>query len=499
MRYILALDQGTTSSRAVLVGEDGVPVAIAQEEFPQHYPRPGWVEHDPEDIWRSQLACARGCLERARISPSQVVAIGVANQRETTLIWDRATGRPLHNAIVWQCRRSAPICEELKASGLAEVVRSRTGLVLDPYFSATKLMWLLRNVPQLREKALHGEALFGTVDTYLIWRLSGGRLHITDPSNASRTMLFNLTSLRWDDELLEAFGIPREMLPEVRPSSSVYGEADPALLGARVPIASAIGDQQAALFGQGCFAPGQAKNTYGTGCFLLLNVGQEPIFPANGLLDTVAWDLGRGATYALEGSVFVAGAAIQWLRDELGIIASARESEELAATVADTGGVYFVPAFVGLGAPYWDPHARGVIAGLTRGSGRAHIVRAALEAICYQTRDVLEAMVREGAQKAALLRADGGAAQNNLLLQLQADILGLPIERPRYTEVTALGAAFLAGLAVGLWPGLDAVASLRAVDRIFEPRLDRHSRDARYEKWCRAVRLAMNWASPDEA
>ena len=499
MPFILALDQGTTSSRAILFDENGAAVMSVQLEFPQLYPAPGLVEHNPEDIWRSQIQAARACLAQAGIKAQDIAAIGIANQRETTLVWDAKTGEPLHNAIVWQCRRTAPMCAELQAQGLSDIVRTHTGLVIDPYFSGTKLAWLLQDVPGLRKKAARGEALFGTVDTYLLWRLTSGRLHITDPSNASRTMLFNIGEMRWDPHLLEVLGIPATMLPEVRPTASIYGQCDADVFGAPIPLAAAVGDQQAALFGQMCLAPGQAKNTYGTGCFLLMNVGPDLVIPGHGLLATIAWDLGKGPTYAIEGSVFVAGAALQWLRDGLGIIRSAAESEELAASVPDSAGVYFVPAFVGLGAPYWDPYARGTIVGLTRGTTRAHLARATLEAICFQSRDVLEAMAREASTHLEVLRADGGASQNNILLQLQADLLGVSVERPSNIETTALGAAYLAGHAVGLWPSLEELRQKRQVDRIFDASLPDKEREARYHEWQRAVERARAWVEPTQS
>ncbi len=494
--YILALDQGTTSSRAILFDRAGLIVGAAQQEFPQIYPQPGWVEHDPEAIWNTQLATARLALQHAGIGASSVAAIGITNQRETTVVWDRKTGAPLHNAVVWQCRRTASMCDRLRADGWTDPIRARTGLVVDAYFSGTKLAWLLDHVPGLREKAEQGGALFGTIDSYLIWRLSGGRLHVTDVSNASRTMLFNIHTLDWDGDILAELRIPRAMLPQVRPSSQVYGLADAGLLGAAMPIAGAAGDQQAALFGQTCFVPGQAKNTYGTGCFLLLNTGQQAVASAQGLLTTIAWQLedGDGVTYALEGSVFIAGAAIQWLRDGLGIIAHAAETGALARQVADTGGVYFVPAFVGLGAPYWDAYARGTIVGLTRGTDRRHLARAALEAICYQSRDLLEAMVADSEIRLQTLRADGGAVASDLLMQLQADLLGVPVQRPAVTETTALGAAYLAGLAVGYWSDLDEIAAQWQVEAEFLPAMSADQRDALYAGWRRAVERARGWA-----
>jgi glycerol kinase len=501
--WILSLDQGTTSSRAIVFDRSGRIVGAAQEEFPQIYPRPGWVEHDPEAIWRSQIATAQQALERASIRPAQVAALGITNQRETVVVWDRDTGEPLHNAIVWQCRRTAPMCDRLRAAGWTDPIRDRTGLVVDAYFSGTKLSWLLQNVPGLRQKAEQGRALFGTIDSFLIWRLSGGKLHITDATNASRTMMFNIHTLEWDDEILAELGIPRGMLPEVRPSSQVYGSTaaglygGASLLSAGIPIAGAAGDQQAALFGQTCFLPGQAKNTYGTGCFLLLNTGSRAVASERGMLTTIGWQLGEAGpvVYALEGSVFVSGAAIQWLRDGLGIIGNAAESEALAASVEDTGGVYFVPAFVGLGAPYWDAYARGTIVGLTRGSDRRHLARAALESICYQSRDVLEAMSSDSGIHLQALRADGGAAANNLLMQLQADLLGVPVQRPAVTETTALGAAYLAGLAVGYWSDQEEIAALWQVSAEFEPAMTPDRRDHLYAGWQRAVERSRNWAS----
>ena len=499
--YVLALDQGTTSSRAILFDHDGRILSSAQEEFPQIYPQPGWVEHNPEEIWSSQLATARQALDKAGIAGTQVAAIGITNQRETTVVWDRETGEALHNAIVWQCRRTASMCDQLRDSGWAPPIRDKTGLVIDAYFSGTKLAWLLDEVPGLREKAQQGRALFGTVDSFLMWRLSGGRLHITDVSNAARTMLFNIHALDWDDEILAELRIPRAMLPEVRPSSQVYGRTAAELLGTEVHLAGAAGDQQAALFGQACYAPGQAKNTYGTGCFLLLNTGDEAVASDRGLLTTIAWQMGGGGpvTYALEGSVFVAGAAIQWLRDGLGIIAHAAESESLAGEVVDTGGVYFVPAFVGLGAPYWDAYARGTIVGMTRGTDRRHLARAALEAICYQSRDLLEAMVADSGIRLQALRADGGAAANDLLMQLQADVLGVAVQRPAVTETTALGAAYLAGLAVDYWSGLDEIAAQWRVDAEFGPGMGEQQRERLYAGWRRAVERSRGWARPEGA
>jgi glycerol kinase len=496
-RYILALDQGTTSSRAIVFDHAGSVVATEQAEFPQIFPQPGWVEHNPEDIWRSQIDSARGAIQKAALTPSQMTAIGITNQRETTIIWDRRTGAPVYNAIVWQCRRTAAICDDLKASGFAGLFREKTGLVVDAYFSATKVKWLLDNVPGLRARARRGDVLFGNVDTFLMWRLSSGRIHATDYSNASRTMLFNLHTLDWDQEILQILDIPRALLPTPLPSSHVFGETDPGVLGAAIPIAGDAGDQQAALFGQACYHPGMAKNTYGTGCFLLLNTGDKAVPSRHGLLTTVAWGLGQITDFALEGSVFVAGAAIQWLRDGLGIISTASESETLAYQVPDTGGVYFVPAFVGLGAPYWDMYARGTMLGLTRGATRAHLARAALEAICFQTRDVLQAMQADSGIALAGLRVDGGASRNNLLMQIQADILDVPVVRPCVTETTALGAAYLAGLAVGYWSSQGEIAELWHADREFMPAIAASRRESMYEGWLRAVERSRRWASAE--
>jgi len=489
-RYVLALDQGTTSSRALLIGEDGLPVAAAAQEYPQIYPQPGWVEHDPEAIWESQLATAKHALAQAKAPLDQIAAIGITNQRETTVLWERATGKPVHHAIVWQDRRTAPLCAELRQEGMADYVRDHTGLVIDPYFSAGKLHWLLEHVPDARARAERGELAFGTVDSFLMWRLSGGRLHVTDVSNASRTMLFDIHRLDWDETLLQRLDIPRAVLPEVRPSSAVYGETDPSLLGRAFPLAGAAGDQQAATFGQSCWTTGLAKNTYGTGCFLLLNTGDQAPVSKNNLLTTVAWQREGAVTYALEGSVFIGGSVVKWLRDGLGLIGSAAEVEALAARVPDSGGVVFVPAFVGLGAPYWDPHARGLIAGLTQDSTAGHLARAALEAICFQSFDVVRCMVSDSDVTLDVLRVDGGAVANDLLMQTQADLLGIPVERPRVTETTALGAAYLAGLAVGVWPNLDALAGHRQVDRVFEPKISEDERESRYAAWRRAVERA---------
>jgi glycerol kinase len=496
MKYVLALDQGTTSSRAILFSRDGRAVATAQQEFPQIFPAPGHVEHDPEAIWSSQLAVARECLVKAGASAGDVAALGITNQRETTLLWDRATGQPVANAIVWQSRVSASICDDLRAQGLSDLVRRKTGLVIDAYFSGTKVKHLLDTVPGLRGRAEKGEILFGTVDTFLIWRLTGGRCHVTDVSNASRTLMFDIHALSWDDELLRILGVPRQMLPQVRASSEVYGETEASIFGAPIRIAGAAGDQQAALFGQACFAPGSAKNTYGTGCFMLLNTGTKPMPSENGLLTTVAWKIGNETTYCLEGSVFVAGAVVQWLRDGLRAITASAEVEKLAAEVKDAGGVYLVPAFVGLGAPHWDAYARGTIVGLTRDTSIGHIARAAVESMAYQTRDVLDAMQRDSGVPLAQLKVDGGAAVNNALMQFQADILGVPVRRPVVAETTALGAAYLAGLATGYWKDQADVAGNWALDREFTPAMPEAERSRLYTRWQKAVKRALAWEEP---
>jgi len=492
-RYVLALDQGTTSSRAIVFARDGRSVAAAQEELPQILPGPGLVEHDPEAIWSSQLRVARQAMARAAISAADLAAVGVTNQRETTILWDRATGRPVANAVVWQSRASAPICQDLKARGLEDLFRSKTGLVLDAYFSGTKIKHLLDTHEGLRRRAENGQILFGTVDTWLLWRLTGGRRHATDYSNASRTLLLNIHTLDWDDELLKVLGVPRAMLPEVRPSSEVYGEACEEWLGGRVVIAGDAGDQQAATFGQACFDPGSAKNTYGTGCFLLMNTGHTPVRSKNNLLTTIGWGLGGRVTYCLEGAVFVAGAVVQWLRDGLGLIRTSADVERLAATVPDAGGVCFVPALVGLGAPYWDSYARGAILGITRSTTSGHLARAALEAIAYQTRDLVEAMQRDSGVPLSALKVDGGASVNDGLMQFQADILGVPVHRPVTAETTALGAAYLAGLAVGYWSDTADVARNWALQTEFAPRLSTPERDALYARWQEAVRRSLGW------
>lgn len=492
--HVLALDQGTTSSRAIVFSSDGLAVAKAQQEFPQLFPQPGHVEHDPEAIWESQLATAKKAIADSGVGSEQVAAIGITNQRETTILWERDTGKPVANAIVWQSRITAEICEQLRSDGYEDVFKQKTGLVLDAYFSGTKIRYMLDQIDGLRARAERGEILFGTVDTFLAWRLSGGKLHITDVSNASRTLLFNIHTLDWDDELLEILDIPRAMLPEVRASSEVYGETDPALFGTAIPIAGIAGDQQAATFGQGCFEAGQAKNTYGTGCFLLMNTGDKPVVSNNGLLTTVGWKVDGKVTYCLEGSVFVAGAVVQWLRDGLQFFDDAAEVEQLARSVDSTDGVFLVPAFVGLGAPYWDADARGTLVGMTRGTTRAHIARAALEAIAYQTKDVLNAMEQDCGQSLDILRVDGGATANFLLMQFQSDLLGVSVQRPVVGETTALGAAYLAGLSTGVWESQADVSSNWQLDAEFIPAVEQSSMDPRYADWKRAVERSQNWA-----
>ncbi len=494
--YILALDQGTTSSRAILFAHDGQIVAAAHQEFEQILPAPGLVEHSPEAIWASQLKVAREVLARASAKPDDVAAIGITNQRETTVLWERETGRPIGNAIVWQSRVSAGICDQLRRDGLEPTFRSKTGLVVDAYFSGTKIKHLLDTHEGLRQRAEKGEILFGTVDTWLIWRLTGGKCFLTDYSNASRTLIFNIHTLDWDDELLGILGIPRAMLPEVRPSSEVYGETDRQWFGEPIPIAGCAGDQQAATFGQACFEPGSAKNTYGTGCFLLLNTGREAVPSKNNLLTTIAWGVGGEITYCLEGSVFVAGAVVQWLRDGLGLIHTSADIERLAGSVPNSGGVYFVPAFVGLGAPHWDAYARGTILGLTRGTTAGHIARAAVESMAYQTRDLADAMQRDAGLSLAGLKVDGGASVNNQLMQFQADVLGVSVRRPVVRETTSLGAAYLAGLAVGFWEGTQEIARYWALDNEFKPRIPTEQREALYHRWQKAVERSLEWEEP---
>jgi glycerol kinase len=495
-RYVLALDQGTTGSTALVVDLDGRVLSRGDAELPQYFPRPGWVEHDPEEIWSTVERSARAALSDARVQGGEIVAIGITNQRETTIVWERATGVPIHRAIVWQCRRTAPMCDRLRADGVEGLVRRKTGLVLDAYFSGTKIRWLLDEVPGARDRAERGDLAFGTVDAWLIWKLTGGRVHATDATNASRTLGLDLRTGDWDGEMLKILGVPRSMLPVVAPSAGVLGETvDLGWVPRGIPIAGVAGDQQAALFGQACLAPGDAKNTYGTGCFMLLNTGPAPVVSTHGLLTTIAWRIDGQTSYALEGSVFVAGAAIQWLRDGLGIVRNAAESQALAESVPDTGGVYFVPAFVGLGAPHWDMYARGTIVGLTRGTTGAHLARAALEAIAFQSRDVLEAMAADAEMAVGELRVDGGAAANDFLCQFQADVLNVDVLRPRVIETTALGAAYLAGLGAGVWRSLDDVDRRWSLERRFAPRLDEPTRTARYDGWRRAVEKSKGWLS----
>ena len=491
MKYILALDQGTTSSRAIVFDHAGSIVTVAQKEFRQIFPQPGWVEHDPSDIWSSQAGVAAEALTKAGVAAKDVAAIGITNQRETTVVWDRETGEPIMNAIVWQDRRTAAICDRLRAKKLDRVIRKKTGLVVDAYFSGTKAQWLLENVKGAKARAKAGKLAFGTVDSWLVWNLTGGRVHVTDASNASRTMMFDISKGDWDDELLKMFGVPRSMLPDVRSSSEVYGHTE--LLGAPIPIAGIAGDQQAALFGQACTKPGMAKNTYGTGCFMLMNTGTKRIASKNNLLTTVAWRIGDETQYALEGSIFIAGAVVQWLRDGMEFFRASPEVEALAASVPDTGGVYLVPAFAGLGAPHWDQYARGAIVGLTRGTSKAHLARAALEAIALQTKDVLEAMEADSGIKLNQLRVDGGASANNLLMQMQADLLGVPVVRPRVAETTALGAAYLAGLAVGFWKSQSEIAKQWQVDRKFAPAMKPAVRKKAAGQWARALERAKAW------
>ena len=497
-KYIMALDAGTTSNRCILFDQSGKIRSVAQKEFTQFFPRPGWVEHNASEIWAIQMGLAVEAMGKIGATAANIAAIGITNQRETTIVWDKATGEPICPAIVWQCRRTGEFCDELKARGLVDLFRSKTGLVIDAYFSATKLKWILDNIEGARERAERGELLFGTVDTWLIWKFTGGKVHVTDYSNASRTMLFNINTLEWDQEILDILDIPKCMLPEVRPSSCVYGETVPGLLGGSIPIAGAAGDQQAALFGQTCFTPGETKNTYGTGCFLLMNTGDRPVFSKNGLVTTIAWGLDGKVTYALEGSIFVAGAAIQWLRDELRLIDSSPDTEYLASKVADTNGCYLVPAFTGLGAPHWDPYARGTIVGLTRGVNKCHIVRATLESLAYQTNDVLRAMEADSGIHLSALKVDGGACANNVLMQIQSDIIQAPVNRPQCVETTAAGAAYLAGLAVGYWKSKEDVLNNWALDRGFAPEIPQEQRDKMVRGWNRAVKCSYGWAKEED-
>ena len=496
-KYIMALDSGTTSNRCILFNEQGEMCSVSQREFKQYFPKPGWVEHDGNEIWASQLAVAVEAMQKINVSAEEISAIGITNQRETALVWDRVTGEPVYHAIVWQCRRTAEYCDELKKRGLTEQFRQKTGLVIDAYFSGTKLKWILDHVPGARERAVKGELLFGTIETWLIWKLTKGRVHVTDYSNASRTLMFNINSLDWDREILEELDIPRCMLPEVKPSSCLYGETDPAYFGTPIPIGGAAGDQQAALFGQTCFEAGEVKNTYGTGGFLLMNKGEIPVFSRNGLVTTIAWGLDGKINYALEGSVFVAGAAIQWLRDELRLIDSSEDSEYMAQKVKDTHGCYVVPAFTGLGAPHWDQYARGTIVGITRGVNKYHVIRATLESLAYQVNDVLKAMEADSGIRLSSLKVDGGASANNFLLQAQADICNAPVHRPKCVETTAMGAAYLAGLAVGYWKNKEEVKANWQIDRKFHPCLAEEERSRRIAGWNRAVKCSFGWAQEE--
>ena len=495
--YVIALDQGTTSSRAIVFDTNGAPVTIAQYPFPQIYPKPGWVEHDPMVILETQFRALAEAYEKSELSPTDIAGIGITNQRETTIVWDKKTGEPVYNAIVWQCRRTASICDALIAEGLGDYVRDKTGLLIDAYFSGTKIKWILDNVEGARERAERGELLFGNVDSWLIWNLTGGKAHVSDYSNCSRTMLFDINELKWDEVLCKKLGIPMSMLPEPVPSSMIYGKVAPGITGlealAGVPVCGSAGDQAAALIGQGCVKKGQAKNTYGTGCFTLLNTGDQSVRSANGLVTSVAWSIAGKTTYALEGSVFNAGSSIQWLRDEVGLLATSSECEALATSVPDNGGVYLVSAFTGLGAPRWDMYARGAIVGLTRGSTKAHIARAALEGIAYQVKDLLDAMEDDAGEPLSVLRVDGGASVNNFMMQFQSDILRKPIDRPKMIETTAFGAAFLAGLAVGVWKDINDISSIRQSDRIFEPDMDLQEAQALHKKWLKAVERSAKW------
>lgn len=498
-KYVMALDAGTTSNRCILFNEKGEICSMAQKEFTQYFPKPGWVEHDPGEIWSTQLAVARQAMNEIHASAADIAAIGITNQRETAIVWDKNTGKPVYNAIVWQCRRTSEYCDSLKEKGLTETFQKKTGLVIDAYFSGTKVKWILDHVEGARERAKRGDLLFGTVETWLIWKLTKGAVHVTDYSNASRTMLFNINTLKWDDEILEELDIPKCMLPQAKPSSEIYGETDPSFFGGRIPIAGAAGDQQAALFGQTCFEKGEAKNTYGTGCFLLMNTGETPVFSKNGLVTTIAWGIDGTVHYALEGSVFVAGAAIQWLRDELRLIDSASDTEYLAQKVEDSNGCYVVPAFTGLGAPYWDQYARGTIVGLTRGVNKDHIIRATLESLAYQVNDVLEAMEADSGILLSALKVDGGASANNFLMQTQADVSQAPVHRPNCVETTAMGAAYLAGLAVGYWKDKEDVKKNWSIDRIFQPQIEKETRQKMLSGWKKAVRYAHGWAKEEES
>ncbi len=496
-RYIMALDAGTTSNRCILFNKKGEICSVAQREFTQYFPQPGWVEHDADEIWASMLGVAVEAMNKIGASADEVAAIGITNQRETAIVWDKNTGEPVCHAIVWQCRRTSEYCDSLKEKGLMEEIRTKTGLVIDAYFSGTKVKWILDNIPGARERAEKGDLLFGTVETWLIWKLTKGAVHVTDYSNASRTMLFNIKTLEWDDEILAELDIPKCMLPTAKPSSCIYGYSDASFLGGQIPIAGAAGDQQAALFGQTCFTAGEAKNTYGTGCFLLMNTGDKPVFSNNGLVTTIAWGLDGKVTYALEGSIFVAGAAIQWLRDEMRFIDSSAESEMMAMQVEDTNGCYVVPAFTGLGAPHWDQYARGTIVGLTRGVNKYHIIRATLDSIAYQVNDVLSAMKTDSGIELSALKVDGGASANNFLMQTQADIINAPVNRPQCVETTAMGAAYLAGLAVGYWKNKEEVIRNWTIERTFKPAIEQEKRETMIKGWNKAVKYAYGWAKED--
>ena len=497
-KYVMALDAGTTSNRCILFNEKGEICSVAQKEFTQYFPKPGWVEHDADEIWSTKLGVAVEAMSKIGASAEDIAAIGITNQRETAIVWDKITGEPVYHAIVWQCRRTAQYCDELKEQGYTDFIRKKTGLIIDAYFSGTKIKWILDHVEGARERAERGELLFGTVETWLIWKLTKGRVHVTDYSNASRTMLFNINTLQWDEEILDLIGIPASMLPEAKPSSCVYGEADAAYFGGSIPIGGAAGDQQSALFGQTCFRAGEAKNTYGTGCFLLMNTGEKPVFSEHGLVTTIAWGLDNKVYYALEGSIFVAGAAIQWLRDEMRLIDSAVDSEYMAQKVKDTNGCYVVPAFTGLGAPHWDQYARGTIVGITRGVNKYHIIRATLESLAYQVNDVLHAMEADSGISLSALKVDGGASANNFLMQTQADLINAPVERPQCIETTAMGAAYLAGLAVGYWKDKEDVIQNWAIDRTFEPVISEEARTKRIKGWNKAVRYAFDWAKDED-
>ena len=493
-KYVMALDAGTTSNRCILFNEKGEICSVAQKEFTQYFPKPGWVEHDPEEIWSTQYAVALEAMHKLNITADQVAAIGITNQRETTIVWDKTTGEPVYNAIVWQCRRTSEYCDSLKEKGLSDKFREKTGLLIDAYFSGTKVKWILDNVEGARERAEDGDLLFGTVETWLIWKLTKGRVHVTDYSNASRTMLFNIKDLKWDDEILAELDIPKSMLPEAKPSSCIYGKTEASLFGVEIPIGGAAGDQQSALFGQTCFTPGEAKCTYGTGAFLLMNTGTEPVYSDNGLVTTIAWGLDGEVNYALEGSIFVAGAAIQWLRDEMRLVDSSPDSEYMATKVDDTNGCYVVPAFTGLGAPYWDQYARGTIVGITRGVNKYHVIRATLESLAYQVSDVLTAMEADSGILLATLKVDGGASANNFLMQFQADMLGANVNRPRCVETTAMGAAYLAGLAVGYWADKEDVLANWESDRVFVEKIEAEEREEKLDGWHKAVKCSFGWA-----